>query len=158
MQRSYRRSSTQSSQHLVMHSSVLRPPYISSLIHVQQFMHYKAVLLDNVRLITSILYRIQLSEQGKSVCLYWTPIHVGIEKNEMVDRAAKESLQSQPFTTIKPSISQVKTTAKNIIWNRMYQTLSLGTSLIAIRELDNNRLRNHYHSTYYAQESSSHHP
>lgn len=69
--------------------------------------------LDNIRLDTSTLFRLQqLARQGKSVSFMWIPSHTGIEQNEQVDTAAKDSLHYQHIIHIKPSINHIKTLGK----------------------------------------------
>jgi len=69
---------------------------------------------DNIQLITSTLFKLQqLSEQGKSVTLMWIPSHVGIQHNELVDTAAKNSLRQQSITHVKPSLSTIKSLARS---------------------------------------------
>ncbi|XP_063590519.1 uncharacterized protein LOC134767451 [Penaeus indicus] len=73
----------------------------------------KESVSDNIALTTAIHFKItQLKDQEKSVSFMWIPSHVGIKGNEAADKAAKDSLQQHHLKLIKPSLSNIKSRAR----------------------------------------------
>lgn len=81
---------------------------LSALHVLQQDFHS-----DNILIVTTIQFKIiQKREQGKSTNFMWIPSHVGLQDNEVADKAAKDSLTYSHIKTIKTSLSSVKSLAR----------------------------------------------
>ena len=65
-----------------------------------------------------MLHKIEIDQ--KEVVFMWVPGHVGIRRNEAVDRAAKEALEKEPAYDLMPFSDLKPLTAKYIhhVWQK----------------------------------------
>lgn len=95
-----------------------------SALHVLQ----QDFLSDTINLVTTILFKInQFKDQGKFLTCMWIPSHVGLQGNEVADKAAKDSLTHRHFNKIKISLSSLNSSQSNCQWNNQNSTPHLGT-------------------------------
>ena len=99
-------------QHARHHNDVDITIYTDSMGALQALQRNR--LVDNVRLITSVLHNLtRLREQGRTVTLAWIPSHVGTPGNEAADAEAKRALtQDRVRIPIPHSLQQLKTLVK----------------------------------------------
>ena len=71
---------------------------------------------------------------NKEIVLFWSPSHIGIQGNEIVDQQAKKSLSLDPasfkipFSNFKPSINKYILEELQTSWNN-----SIGNKLLDIK-------------------------
>ena len=85
----------------------------------------------------------QLKERRISLKFQWVPAHVGVEGNEVVDKAAKESLLSQEFARLEIHKSELLIVLRGLITKRLKDNWTRDSSSLFLGE----------HKTVWKQEN-----
>ena len=64
--------------------------------------------IENSLVTNCLVLSRQLIDSDFEICLQWTPSHVGIRGNEIVDKIAKEATQLPDITILSPCYTDIK--------------------------------------------------